>query len=79
MNELGTGQLCSFIFISLEKSLAFSEKWRLHLTSGTYLENIKLKYEAGQLDIENAISEIKNITENYATELPITLRNNNIV
>jgi len=62
------------VLVSIEKSLLFREKWKLHLTIQTNLENIKLLYETRQLQLKEAAMEIRDIMERYSTELPISTR-----
>lgn len=62
------------VLVSVEKSLLFREKWKLHLTIQTNLENIRLLYDTRQIQLGEAAHEISNIMERYSTELPISTR-----
>jgi hypothetical protein len=62
------------VLVSVEKSLLFREKWKLHLTIQTNLENIKLLYDTQQIKPKEAALEIRNVMERYSTELPISTR-----
>jgi hypothetical protein len=59
------------VLISIEKSLMFREKWKLHLGVFTRLENIKLGLESGRVDVDTAVQGIQNIQMEYARDLPI--------
>ncbi|MSM39743.1 MAG: hypothetical protein GJT30_09025 [Geobacter sp.] len=62
------------VLVSIEKSLLFREKWKLHVTIQTNLENIKLLYDTKHIDLKEAAHEVVNIMERYSTELPISSR-----
>lgn len=59
------------VFISVEKSMMLSEKWRHHLYIETRLRNIQLKFETGQMASEECVAEISKIMEAYSDQLLI--------
>lgn len=74
MNNGKEAAICAGIatvLISIEKSLLFGEKWRLHTVSTTHLKNVKLDYQTNVIDEKSALERYKKITEKYAAELPI--------
>lgn len=64
------------VFIGLEKSLKFKEKWKLHLGVLTELENLKLKFKMRLVETKDAVNELCHILENYSQELPFEEKKN---
>ncbi len=62
------------VFISVEKSMMFREKWRLHLTMYTQLRNLQRSVLMKAIDDEAALTRMQSILEEYAAELPIAQR-----
>jgi hypothetical protein len=62
------------VLVSIEKSLLFREKWRLHLGLALKNKNILLGLEHGQLDVQGALKAYQDANEQYSTELPIAPR-----
>jgi hypothetical protein len=59
------------IATSLEKILLFREKWAHHRATETELELLRLRYQAGKIDADGAISEIERIVRRYGSQLPM--------
>lgn len=62
------------VFISVEKSMMFREKWRLHLTNYTRLRSLQRSLTLKAMDEKAALAKMDSILEEYATELPIAQR-----
>jgi hypothetical protein len=62
------------IFISVEKSMMFREKWRLHLTIYTRLRNLQRSVTLKAIDEQTALAKMGSILEEYSAELPIAQR-----
>lgn len=62
------------VLLSIEKSLLFREKWKLHVTMVARLQSIQLGLETGQIEVPNAVERAQQIIEQYSTELPIMPR-----
>jgi hypothetical protein len=62
------------IFISVEKSMMFREKWRLHLTIYTRLRNLQRSVTLKAIDDQTALAKMGSILEEYSAELPIAQR-----
>ena len=58
------------IFISLEKSLMFRDKWKVHLSVTTKLESLRSELEFGLVDTETAFRRLEKSLEDYSNELP---------
>ncbi|MDM8553540.1 hypothetical protein QUF75_02285 [Desulfococcaceae bacterium HSG7] len=59
------------MFLTIEKTLMLSEKWKLHLRTQIDLENVLLKLETGRLKEDECADEVAKIKERYASDLPI--------
>jgi hypothetical protein len=62
------------VFISVEKSLMFREKWRLHLTIYTRLRNLQRSVTLKAIEEKTALDKMGSILEEYSAELPIAQR-----
>jgi hypothetical protein len=62
------------VFISVEKSMMFREKWRLHLTIYTRLRNLQRSVTLKAIDEQTALAKMGSILEEYSAELPIAQR-----
>lgn len=62
------------VFVSVEKSFLFREKWKLHLTIESRLQSIKLDIDTNQPDLKSIVGSIQKVMEEYSTELPIAPR-----
>ena len=62
------------VMITVEKSLMFREKWRLHLRINTALRNLKMDLLTDQIDIPRAIERLKETLERYVADLPFETR-----
>ena len=62
------------VFISVEKSMMFREKWRLHLTIYTHLRNLQRSVTLNAIDEQTALAKMGSILEEYSAELPIAQR-----
>jgi hypothetical protein len=62
------------VFISVEKSTMFREKWRLHLTIYTRLRNLQRSVTLQAIDKQTALTKMGSILEEYSAELPIAQR-----
>ena len=62
------------VLVSIEKSLLFREKWRLHLGLSIRYKNILLGLEHRQLDVKAALRAYQDANERYSNELPIAAR-----
>ena len=62
--------------VGTEKSLLFREKWRFHLAMRTKLEVLQSAIVAQGLDVTSAGKQLREIMENYATNLPVETRGN---
>jgi len=62
------------VFISVEKSMMFREKWRLHLTIYTRLRNLQRLVTLKAIDQQAALEKMGSILEEYSAELPIAQR-----
>lgn len=62
------------IFIGVDKSLMFKEKWRLHVAIVSRLEALKLSSEIGEISLVDAARDIAIAIERYADELPFPTR-----
>jgi hypothetical protein len=62
------------VFISVEKSMMFREKWRLHLTIYTRLRNLQRSVTLKATDEQTALAKMGSILEEYSAELPIAQR-----
>jgi hypothetical protein len=62
------------LFISIDKLVLSREKWRVHVTIETHLNNLKVALLSRRSDIHIVVDKIQSITEQYATELPIEPR-----
>src|SRR5262245_28523970 len=62
------------VFISVEKSMMFREKWRLHLTIYTRLRNLQRSVTLKAIDEQAALARMGSILEEYSAELPIAQR-----
>jgi hypothetical protein len=62
------------VFISVEKSMMFREKWRLHLTIYTRLRNLQRSLTLKAIDDQTALAKMGSILEEYSSELPIAQR-----
>jgi hypothetical protein len=65
---------CATLLMSVEKSLLFREKWKLHLTTKTALEAVDLDLSTGKITDEQAADELKRIKLEYSHDLPVTPR-----
>jgi hypothetical protein len=62
------------VFISVEKSLMFREKWRLHLTIYTRLRNLQRSLTLKEINNQAALTKMGSLLEEYSAELPIAQR-----
>jgi hypothetical protein len=62
------------IFIGIEKSFMFREKWRLHLTIYTRLRSLQRSLILKAIDEQVALKRIESILEEYSAELPFAQR-----
>jgi hypothetical protein len=62
------------VFISVEKSMMFREKWRLHLTIYTRLRTLQRSLTLKAMDEKAALTKMDSTLEEYAAELPIAQR-----
>src|SRR5436309_6848505 len=62
------------VFISVEKSMMFREKWRLHLTIYTDLRSLQRSLTFKGIDEKAALEKMNSILKEYAAELPIAQR-----
>ena len=62
------------VFISVEKSMMFREKWRLHLTIYTRLRTLQRSLTLKAMDEKAALTKMDSTLEDYAAELPIAQR-----
>ena len=62
------------LLVSIEKSLLFREKWKLHLATKTYLENVELDLRLRRITDDQAADQLKKIGQDYAQELPVASR-----
>ena len=62
------------VCISVEKSLMFREKWRLHLTIYTRLRNLQRSVTLKAIDEQSALAKMGSTLEEYSAELPIAQR-----
>src|SRR5439155_26967417 len=62
------------VFISIEKSMMFREKWRLHLTIYTRLRNLQRSVMVKAIEDQAALAKMGSILEEYSAELPIAQR-----
>ena len=66
----------STVLVGTEKSLLFREKWRFHLAMRTKLEVLQSAIVTQGLDVTSAGKQLREIMENYATNLPVETRGN---
>jgi len=57
------------VFISIEKSMMFREKWRLHLTIYTRLRNLQRSVTLKAIDEQTALTTMGSILQEYSAEL----------
>jgi hypothetical protein len=62
------------VLMTVEKSLMFRERWRLHLNTITPLKSLRVEVLADQVDLRKGIAKRKQLLENYARVLPIEAR-----
>jgi hypothetical protein len=73
----GTAALLAGIatfLVTVEKSLMFREKWKLHLNIVTQLDQIRLGLLTSVTTPEQALARMSDLLSEYATELPIAPR-----
>ena len=62
------------VLVSLEKSLLFRERWRLHIKIATSLEGIGVDYRTGRISLEQATVRYHQVMDDYAEQLPVRNR-----
>jgi hypothetical protein len=62
------------VLISLDRSLMFREKWKLHVLILAHLEALKIALETGQVDLKAAVADLRDIMQRYAADLPFPCR-----
>jgi hypothetical protein len=58
------------VLVSIEKTMLFRERWKLHLDILTSLENLKFKFEMNQISLEDTSQKLEKIMNRYSSELP---------
>lgn len=62
------------VLIGLEKSLLFREKWKFHLLMHSRLKSLQISSAIGQLDDQALAKSLSEIMVNYASSLPMQVR-----
>ena len=62
------------VLVSLEKSLLFRERWRLHIKIETLLEGVDVDYRTGRISLEQATASYQSVMADYAEQVPVRSR-----
>jgi predicted LPLAT superfamily acyltransferase len=62
------------VLVSLEKSLLFRERWRLHIRIETLLEGVDVDYRTGRISLEQATARYQSVMDDYAEQVPVRSR-----